>query len=165
MPACKVSRFVCDHANDFIGRFRLHDCACIYENTPSINEGVEALRIDQNNANAATTQTCSLEDRRSVIGNKCLDFRVPDDRHTTATRLRECREGTGNGYGHCGHYRDRTANQTMERKSPGWERCSHRPHRVVLPSSNRRESYNLCIQSSIGRRDIISISGFGRIFS
>ena len=155
MPTCKVPRFVCDHANDFIGRFRLHDRACIDENTPSIDKGIEALRIDQNNANAATTQTCSLEDRRSVIGDECLDLGVPHDGDTTAARLRECGQDTGNG----------TANQTMERKSSGWEWCSHRPHRVVLPSSNRYESYSLCIQSSIGRREIISISEFGRIFS
>ncbi|MNT74976.1 hypothetical protein D3C71_2231420 [compost metagenome] len=54
MSASYVPSFMCDNADDFVGRFGLHDCACIDENTAAIDESVETLRIDENNADTAS---------------------------------------------------------------------------------------------------------------
>ncbi len=53
MPASDMTRFMRNDADDFVRCFGLHDRARIDENTATINEGIEALRIDENNTNPA----------------------------------------------------------------------------------------------------------------
>src|SRR5690606_4641971 len=67
MTAGKVGCFVGNNTDDFIWRFRLHQSTRIDENATTINERIEAGRVDQNDPYTARTQASCFQDRRCII--------------------------------------------------------------------------------------------------
>ncbi len=108
MSTCQMARLMRDHADDLIGRIGLHDGARVDENASTIDEGVEALRIDKDDAHATAGKTGGLQDRRCIICDQRLDFRVAhnwyaarlggggDNARNRHGKGRKCRHGTAN---------------------------------------------------------------------
>ena len=81
VAAGKMAGFMRENADNFIGRLRLEQGARIDENTPAVDEGIEAVVVDQNDFDRVSGKTSGFDDRGRIVGDQRLDFGIPYDRH------------------------------------------------------------------------------------
>jgi hypothetical protein len=87
VSAGDVAGFVCEDADHFIRRIRLHKRAGVHEDVAAIDdEGVEGVVVDDAHRDAPGTEPRGLEDLLRVVVEESFDFRVADERQA----LRGC---------------------------------------------------------------------------
>ena len=81
MTAGQVAGLVREHADDFVRRLGVEQCAGIDEDvTPVHDEGVEGAVVEDDDLDVLLGQAGRLQDRRRVVAHQLLDFGVADDR-------------------------------------------------------------------------------------
>ena len=82
MAAGHVTGFMREHADDFVGRFRVEQRAGIDEDVAAVHyEGVERTVVEDDHAHVLFGQVGGLENRLRVVAHQLLDLGIADDRH------------------------------------------------------------------------------------
>jgi hypothetical protein len=90
MAAGKVAGFVREHADDFVRRAGVEQCAGIDEDMAAVHdEGVEGAVVEDDDADVLFGEARRLQYRRGVVAQQLLDLGVTDDwRAAPGLRLR-----------------------------------------------------------------------------
>ena len=93
MSAGQMAGFVRKHADHFVRRLGVEQCAGIDENVAAVHhKGIEGAVVEHDDLDVLLRKTGGLEDRRCVIAHQLLDLGVADQRQA-ARRLSCARAG------------------------------------------------------------------------
>jgi len=85
MSTGNVPALVCEHADDLIGRLRIHQRAGVDEDALAVHhEGVEGAVVDDDDADVLLEEPGCAQDRLRVVAQQLLDLGVAQDRRSAA---------------------------------------------------------------------------------
>ena len=94
MTSGDVAGFVCQYADDLVGRISGHKCPGVNKNATANHKGVEIGIVDQNDLDVRFSQTGCLQNGSGIFSDQRFYLGIPDDRHLSlCRRVRDHREG------------------------------------------------------------------------
>ncbi len=91
MTAGDMTGLVSEDANDLVGRFRIRQCAGVNENPASVDKGVEAAIVDEDDVYARPGEARRFQDRLGIFRDQGFDLRIAHDGHSGLGKGRGCR--------------------------------------------------------------------------